>query len=146
MTERGGRIRVLLVDDSPAEVSLTTEVLAEAGMAGDVAVVGDGEAALAYLRGEGAFCGAPRPDVVLLDLNLPRRSGQEVLAEMQEDEALRAIPVVVLTRSAGDADVRAGCGQQAAAFLAKPVVLEDLLGTVAAIEGLWPRAVRYPDR
>ena len=146
MTEPGGTIRILLVEDSPADVSLTTEVLAEARVANDVAVVGDGDAALAYLRREGPYAGVPRPDLVLLDLNLPRRNGQEVLAEMKADEALRAIPVVVLTTSARDADVRAAYEHQAAGFVTKPVVLEDFLRAVAAIESFWLRAVRYPER
>ena len=137
-------VQILLVEDSPADVSLTTEALRATRVANDLAVVGDGDAALAYLRRQDPFADAPRPDLVLLDLNLPRRSGQEVLAEMKQDEALRSIPVVVLTTSARDADVRAAYRGQAAGFVTKPVALDDFLQAIAAIEGFWLSVVRYP--
>lgn len=145
MTEPIRPIRILLVEDSPADVSLTTEGLRAARVTNELAVVGDGDAALAYLRKEGRFVDAPRPDLVLLDLNLPRRSGQEVLAEMKADEALCTIPVVILTTSSREGDVRAAYRHHAAGFVTKPVALDDFLQAIGAIEGFWLSIVRYPE-
>lgn len=146
MTEPVESIHILLIEDSPADVNLTIEGLRTARVANELAVVGSGDDALTYLRKEGPFADAPRPDLVLLDLNLPGRSGQEVLAEMKQDATLASIPVVVLTTSTLDADVRAAYRRQAAGFVIKPVGLDDFLTAIAAIEGFWLSVVRYPQR
>jgi len=98
-------IQILLVEDQPADVRLTKEVLAEGKVANDVHVVNDGEQAMAFLRRQGEFANSPRPDLVLLDLNLPRMDGREVLAEIKSDPELMAMPVIVLTTSAAERDV-----------------------------------------
>ena len=137
-------LEILLVDDSAGDVRLTRESLAEAKVANHLAVVHDGEQALAYLRRQGAFARAPHPDLVLLDLNLPRKDGREVLAEIKADTVLRRLPVVVLTTSHDEADVLAACGLQANCFLVKPVDTNQFLAVVATIGDFWLSVVKRP--
>lgn len=133
--------RILLVEDSPTDVELTREVITH-----DLDVVTDGEEALRFLRGEGERAGAARPDLVLLDLNLPRMSGLEVLRAMKEDPALVEIPVVVLTTSADEADVLGAYREHAASFITKPVDLEQFRKVAGEIEDYWLSVVRLPGR
>jgi CheY-like chemotaxis protein len=137
-------IQILLVEDSAGDVALTTEALRDARIANDLHVVGDGESAIGFLRGEGEYAGRPRPDLVLLDLNLPRKDGREVLAEIKWDERLRRIPVVVLTTSNADVDILESYDLHANCYITKPVDFTQFLGVVQSIEGFWLSIVRLP--
>jgi two-component system, chemotaxis family, response regulator Rcp1 len=137
-------IRILLIEDSPGDVRLTEEVLRDAKIANDLFVVGDGESAMAFLRQEGTHADKPRPDLVLLDLNLPRKDGREVLADMSEDETLRAIPVIVLTTSAAEQDILRSYQLSANAYITKPIDLNEFITVVRSIESFWLSFVRLP--
>ena len=136
--------RVLLVEDNEADVRLTREALREAGETVRLSSVGDGERALAYLRREQGFAEAPRPDLVLLDLNLPRKNGLEVLDEMRADASLAQIPVIVLTSSAAQSDVEAAYAGGANAFVVKPLELDAFMDLIEAIRGFWLEVARLP--
>jgi chemotaxis family two-component system response regulator Rcp1 len=133
MSESQPTIEVLLVEDSPADARLTQEVLKGGDIRKHLTVVKDGVEALSYLRREGKYCDAPRPDVVLLDLNLPRMDGQEVLKRIRTDPALWSIPVIVLTTSGDEGDVAGALAEQAVSYLQKPV---DLVAFTRIVEGL----------
>jgi chemotaxis family two-component system response regulator Rcp1 len=137
-------VQILLVEDSPGDVNLTREALRTARVANELKVVGDGEAALHYLRGQGVYSGAPRPDLVLLDLNLPRKDGLEVLAEIKGDPDLLTIPVIVLTTSADEADVLRSYQLHANSYVTKPVAFGDFLEALQSLEGFWLQFVRLP--
>jgi CheY-like chemotaxis protein len=139
-------VEVLLAEDSPADVRLTQEVLKDAHVANELRIVSDGEQALAYLRGEPPFQDAPRPDLLLLDLNLPRKSGREVLAEIAADPNLRSLPVVVLTTSAAESDILASYQMNVNAYVTKPVDLDAFIAVVRSIEDFWLTIVRLPTR
>lgn len=138
-------IDVLLVEDSPSDAAMTVSALREGRVVNEVYVVDDGEKAMAFLRQEGQFTRAPRPDLVLLDLNLPRKDGREVLAEVKSDPALRSIPVVVLTTSAAEADVLRSYELYANSYVTKPVGLDSFLRAIRGIEDFWLQLVRLPD-
>lgn len=137
-------VQVLLVEDSPGDVSLTREALKSARVANQLNVVGDGEAALRFLRGEGEFGGSKAVHLVLLDLNLPRKSGQEVLQEIKNDAALKHIPVIVLTTSADQADILRSYQLHANAYVTKPVAFGDFLDALTRLEGFWLQVVHLP--
>jgi CheY-like chemotaxis protein len=138
-------IEILLVEDNPADARLTRELLREASVANTVTVVGDGEQAMALLRGSTG--GAPfRPDLILLDLNLPRKSGQEVLEDVKGDAALREIPVVVLTTSDAERDVARSYGLHANSYIVKPVDLGRFVETVDALATFWLGVARLAGR
>jgi CheY-like chemotaxis protein len=137
-------IRILLVEDSPGDVRLTQEVLRDAKIANDLYVVGDGEVAMAFLRREGEHADAPRPDLVLLDLNLPRKDGREVLVEISEDADLRTVPVIVLTTSAAEQDILRSYRLSANAYITKPIDLNEFITVVRSIESFWLSIVRLP--
>jgi CheY-like chemotaxis protein len=139
-------IPILLVEDNPGDVDLTRESLEEARIVNELHVVSDGEQALAFLRREPPFEDAPRPGIVLLDLNLPRKSGREVLAEMKADPALRQIPAIVLTTSAAEADVYRSYDLGANAFVTKPVAFPEFLDAIRSLQGFWLQFVRLPGR
>ena len=139
-------VEVLLVEDSPADIRLTREVLKDARVANKLRVVGDGEEALAFLRGQDPCAGDVLPDLILLDLNLPRMDGREVLAEIGGDPILSQIPVVVLTTSASESDVMAAYAMHVAAFVTKPVDLDEFIQVVRSIEGFWLSIVTYRPR
>ena len=132
-----GVLDVLLVEDNPGDVRLTLEVLRESRVPTDVAVAGDGEEAMAYLRGEGEHAKRKRPSLVLLDLNLPRKSGLEVLAEVKGDKALRRVPVVVLSGSSATHDVVRAYDLHANAYVTKPLDLNEFIAALRAVEGFW---------
>jgi len=140
------RAQILLVEDTPSDVELTRELLEEAAIENDLHVARDGEAALAFLYRRGAHAGAPRPDLILLDLNLPRRSGHEVLRTIKGDDRLKAIPVIVLTTSRADEDVLASYRDHANCFISKPLDLDEFIAVVKSIEGFWLGTVRLPPR
>jgi CheY-like chemotaxis protein len=138
-------VEILLVEDNPGDARLTTEALKEAKVRNSVYVVGDGEEALEFLRREGRYADAVRPDIVLLDLNLPKLSGQEVLAEIKADEDLRRIPVVILTTSAAEKDILATYNLHANCYITKPVDLDKFIEVVKQIEDFWLTIVRLPE-
>jgi two-component system, chemotaxis family, response regulator Rcp1 len=137
---------VLLVEDNPGDVVLVREALRGAEVDCELTAVGDGEAALAYLRREGAFGAAAAPDLVVCDLNLPRRDGREVLEAIREDPALRVIPVVMLTSSAAERDVTACYERGANSYVVKPRDLDGFTAVIHAINRYWLGVARLPDR
>ena len=137
-------IQILLVEDSPGDIRLTREVLRDAKIANELHIVGDGEEAMRFLRRQGAFDGVPRPDLILLDLNLPRKDGREVLAELKEDPDLHLIPVIVLSTSAAEQDVLRSYDLNAACYITKPIDLDEFISVVRSIESFWLSIVRLP--
>jgi chemotaxis family two-component system response regulator Rcp1 len=135
---------VLLVEDNPADVRLTIEALRESDVRNRLHVVPDGEQALAFLRREGRFRDAVRPDLILLDLNLPRKDGRAVLHEIKDDDRFKHIPVVVLTTSEADEDVRRAYELHANCYITKPVDLHAFLDVVRSIDSFWFSTVRLP--
>jgi len=139
-------IDVLLVEDDPGDVLMTREAFEENKVANRLAVVSDGVAAMAYLRREGEYADVPRPDLVLLDLNLPRMDGREVLAAMKSDADLRHIPVVVLTTSEAEEDVLRSYSLHANAYVTKPVDFSRFIEVVRQIDDFFVTVVRLPRR
>jgi CheY-like chemotaxis protein len=139
-------VHVLLVEDNPADVRLTREVLADGKITNTLHVVADGEEAMAFLRNKGPFAAAPRPDLILLDLNLPKKDGREVLAEVKSDPSLKLIPVVILTTSRSDRDILESYNLHANCYISKPVDLLQFMEVVRTIEDFWLSIVRLPSR
>lgn len=140
------RMDILLVEDDPGDVELTREGLREATMLVNLHVVDDGEKALKFLRKEPPYTGAVRPDIVLLDLNMPRKDGKEALREIKGDPALRSIPVVVLTTSEAEADIAACYDLGANCYITKPISFAAFTKVVAMIEEFWFTIVRMPEK
>src|ERR1700719_3742974 len=137
-------IEVLLVEDSPGDVRLTREAFKDAKVHINLHVASDGAEAMAFLTREGAHADAPRPDLILLDLNLPKKDGREVLAEIKESPALKSIPVVILTTSASEADILRSYRLRANSYITKPVDLEGFLSVVRSIDSFWLSVVQLP--
>jgi CheY-like chemotaxis protein len=137
-------MEILLVEDNPGDVRLTREAFKEGSLENRLSVARDGVEALEFLRREGAFEDAPRPDIILLDLNLPRKDGREVLATIKDDRSLLQIPVVVLTTSRDERDIQATYDLHANCYIPKPVDLEHFLEVVKGIEAFWLTTVRLP--
>jgi len=137
-------IKILLVEDNPGDADLAREALEASKLHNDLHVVGDGEAAMAFLRREGKYAAAPRPDLVLLDLNLPKKDGREVLAEIKSDEHLKRIPVVILTTSKAEEDILRTYSLHANCFITKPIDLTQFIKVVQAIEEFWFTIVKLP--
>lgn len=137
-------VEILLVEDSPGDVRLTTEALKEAKVRNRVHVASDGQEALEFLRRQGRFAKAPRPDLILLDLNLPKMDGRTVLKAIKQDPDLKRIPVVVLTTSQAESDIVRSYELQASAYVSKPVDLEQFLNVVRSVEDFWLTVVRFP--
>ncbi|CAJ59327.1 MULTISPECIES: response regulator [Frankia] len=137
-------VEVLLVEDDPGDVLMTREAFEDHKLRNHLNVVSDGVEALAYLRGEGEYAGSPRPDLILLDLNLPRRDGREVLREVKADERLRRIPVVVLTTSEAEEDVLRSYDLHANAYITKPVDFERFVAVVRHIDDFFVTVARLP--
>lgn len=135
----------LLVEDNPGDVRLTREALNESKFRNHLSVVGDGVEAMAFLRREGPYAEAPRPDLILLDLNLPKKSGREVLAEIKADESLRRIPVVVITSSEAEQDIFATYNLHVNCYVSKPVDLDQFIKVVRSISTFWLTIVKLPD-
>ncbi len=145
MTRPSGRpIEILLVEDNPGDVRLTIEGLNEGKVRNNLHVARDGVEALAFLRRQAQFADAVRPDLILLDLNLPRKDGREVLADIKSDADLKTIPVVVLTTSRAEQDVLHSYQLQANCYITKPVDLEQFITVVKSIEDFWLTVVTLP--
>jgi CheY-like chemotaxis protein len=140
----GKPIEILLVEDSPGDVRLTQEAFRDAKVRNRLSVAADGVEALAFLRGTGDYAGAPRPDVILLDLNLPRKDGREVLREIKSDELLHRIPVVVMTTSQAEEDIARAYDLNANCYISKPVDFDQFVRVVQAIEDFWLSIVKLP--
>jgi len=139
-------IQVLLVEDSPGDVRLTKEAFRAANRTIHIDVANDGVEAMAFLRHEGIHVHAPRPDLILLDLNLPKMDGREVLAHIKEDESLKTIPTVILTTSEAEADILNSYQLQANCYLIKPVQLDEFEAVVKSINDFWLTKVKLPSR
>ncbi len=137
-------IEILLVEDNPGDVRLTVEALKEGKVRNKLHVAEDGVEAMAFLHREGKYAGAPGPDLILLDLNLPKKDGHDVLAEIKEDPTLRRIPVVVLTSSKADEDILKTYNLHANCYITKPVDPEQFIAVVKSIEGFWLTIVKLP--
>jgi len=137
-------IEILLIEDNPGDVRLTEEVLKENKLRNNLSVARDGKEALAFLRRQGKHSKAIRPDLILLDLNLPKKDGREVLEEIKADENIKRIPVVVLTTSAADKDIFMSYENNANCYITKPVDLEKFINVVQAIENFWLTIVKLP--
>ena len=142
----GKPIEVLLVEDNPGDVRLTQEAFKEGRVQNQLNVVGDGEEALLYLRQEGEYADALRPDLILLDLNMPKKDGRQVLQEIKEDDDLKRIPVVILTTSDADEDIIKTYTDGASCYITKPIGLEQFSQVVQAIETFWFTVVKFPPR
>jgi chemotaxis family two-component system response regulator Rcp1 len=139
-------IDILLVEDNPGDVRLTKEALKDAKVLNDVHVVRDGVEAMEFLRREGPYANAPVPDMILLDLNLPRKDGREVLAEIKEDRILKRIPVVILTTSKADEDIIRTYNLHANAYITKPVDLSRFIEIMHTLEEFWFSIVKLPPK
>ncbi len=139
-------IEVLLVEDSPGDIRLTQEALKDAKMHINLQVARDGIEAMSFLKQEGEYAKSPRPDLILLDLNLPKKDGREVLHEIKESETLKSIPVVVLTTSASNKDILQSYMLHANCYISKPVNLDGFLKVVKIIDTFWLSVVKLPPR
>ena len=137
---------ILLVEDNPGDVRLTRETLKDFDVINHLSVAGDGVEAMAFLRREGKYLNASRPDLVLLDLNLPRKDGREVLAEIKVDEQLKRIPVVILTTSGAEQDILNTYDHHANCYIKKPVDLDQFSAVVKSIEAFWLTTVVLPPK
>lgn len=144
--KRHSLMDVLLIEDSPGDVRLTQEAFREANPAIRLHVASDGVEAMAFLQREGAHTRSPRPDIILLDLNLPRMDGREVLAWIKEDEKLKTIPVVILTTSDAEADITRSYQLRANCYLTKPVQLDRFESLVKSINEFWLIRARLPSQ
>lgn len=144
MRNGAGEVHILLVEDNPGDVRLTLEALRDGRISNQVTVVHDGEDALDFLRRRGRHADADRPHLVLLDLNLPKKDGREVLEEVKSDPELHRIPVIVLTTSSADRDVLLSYDLHANCYIKKPIDYEEFMGAIRGIENFWTRIVRLP--
>ena len=142
----GRPVEILLVEDNPGDVRLTREALKDAKVVNNLSVVFDGEAALEFLKRRGKHANAPRPDLILLDLNLPRKDGREVLEEIKRDETLMTIPVVVLTTSKAEEDIVKSYRLHANCYITKPVDFGRFMEVVRQLENFWLAVVHLPPR
>jgi chemotaxis family two-component system response regulator Rcp1 len=137
---------ILLVEDNPGDVFLTQEAFREGRLAHRLSVAEDGEEAMRFLRREGKHSNAPQPDLILLDLNLPKKDGRELLGEVKMDPELRQIPVIVLTTSGAEQDISRAYKLHANCYLTKPIQMDDFLKTIRSIEEFWLSVVRLPSK
>jgi two-component system, chemotaxis family, response regulator Rcp1 len=137
-------VDILLVEDNPGDVRLTQEALKDARVHNRLNVVCDGEEAMAYLHRDGAYAGASRPDIVLLDLNLPKKDGRQVLVEAKADPALKRIPIIVLTTSKAESDITFAYDAHANCYIVKPVDLDRFFAVAREIESFWLSTVALP--
>ena len=144
MPQRNKPVEILLVEDSPSDTDLTIEALQAGDIPCNLSHVEDGVEAMEFLNRKNSYAGAPRPDLILLDLNLPRKDGREVLAELKLDPDLRTIPVVVLTTSKDDRDISQAYQLQANCYIAKPVDFEQFVSVLRAIEHFWLEVAALP--
>ncbi|MCU0610722.1 MAG: response regulator [Candidatus Eisenbacteria bacterium] len=137
-------IEILLVDDNPGDVRLTVEALKEGKVRNNLHIARDGVEAMEFLRRQGAYAAVPRPDIILLDLNMPRKDGREVLREIKEAEDLRRIPVVILTISKGEEDILETYNHHANCYISKPIQMDEFLKVMRSIENFWLTIVTLP--
>ena len=137
-------IEILLVEDNPGDARLTVEGFKDAKVKNKITVVEDGKEAMAYLRHEGPYATVELPDLILLDLNMPRKDGREVLTEMKADERLRRIPVLIFTVSSAERDILDAYNLQASAFITKPIDLDEFITVVRSLEEFWLTIVKLP--
>jgi CheY-like chemotaxis protein len=142
----GRPVEILLVEDNEGDVGLIEEVFEEAKIKNKLHVAKNGEEAMLFLRGKGKFSGYPRPDIIILDLNLPNKDGREVLREIKEDENLHNIPVIVLTTSNSEKDILGAYGLHANAYITKPLDFDQFMKVVGSIENFWLEIVRLPTK
>ena len=140
----GREIEILLVEDNPGDARLTTEALKEAKVRNKLRHIDDGVEALAFLRRQGKYAAAQRPDLILLDLNLPRKDGREVLAEIKADPCLKRIPVVILTTSQAEEDILKAYNLNANCYVSKPVDLDQFIKVIRSINDFWLTIVKLP--
>jgi CheY-like chemotaxis protein len=145
MVERNGPIDILLVEDNPGDERLTREALTEGKVYSNLHWVKDGVEALDFLRRKGKYAASPRPDIILLDLNLPKKDGREVLSEIKGDDDLKRIPVVILTTSKAEEDVMRTYNLHANCYVTKPVDLEKFIVVVKSIDAFWLTVVTLPN-
>lgn len=145
MTTSARPVDILLIEDNQTDVLLTREALSDSKLLNTLHVVSDGDAAMRFLRRQDEFAGAPRPDLVLLDLNLPRKDGREVLAELKADASLRTIPIIILTVSLHDEDVARAYGMHANCYIKKPVSFDEFTRIIRTIEHFWFAVVTLPE-
>lgn len=139
-------LEILLVEDNEGDIRLTIEAFKEAKITNEVKVVRDGEEALDYLRKQGNYAGVPSPDIVLLDINLPKVDGKEVLSTMKNDPLLKSIPVIMLTTSSADSDVQESYDNHANCYVIKPVDLNKFMEVIRSIEDYWVSIVKLPNK
>jgi CheY-like chemotaxis protein len=139
-------IQILLVEDNPDDILLTKEAIGDARIANELSAVTDGEAAMAFLRQEGEHAGAALPDIVILDLNLPKKDGREVLREIREDPALTKLPVIVLSTSGAEEDISGAYAEHVNAYIQKPVDFDEFVRVVRSMEEFWLSIVKLPTR
>ncbi len=139
-------IEILMVEDNPADARLTKEAFKDAKVLNNMHVVADGEEAMLFLKKAGKYNESPRPDLILLDLNLPKKDGREVLAEIKDDPELKRIPVVILTTSEDEKDIYRAYDLHANAYVKKPVDLDQFMKIVEAVEDFWLSVVRLPSK
>jgi CheY-like chemotaxis protein len=144
LAKAGGAIEILMIEDSVDDIEITMEALKDAKVRNNLAVVRDGIEAMAYLRGQGEYKDAPRPDVIFLDLNMPRMDGRQVLEQIKSDPDLQNIPVVVLTTSEADEDILKAYELHANCYITKPVDMAQFIKVVRSIEDFWVTVVRLP--
>jgi len=137
-------VEILLVEDNPGDVRLALEALKESKVKNNITVVDNGLDALAFLRREGEYANAPQPDLILLDLNLPKKNGREVLAEIKDDPDLKRIPVVILTTSQDEKDILKMYSLHANCYITKPVDLDQFINVIKSIEDFWLTVVKLP--
>ncbi|WP_288401936.1 response regulator [uncultured Deinococcus sp.] len=146
MPDSRPHVEILLVEDSEPDILLTQEAFAEAQVRNRLHVARDGDEAIEFLRRQGQYAQVPRPDVILLDINMPRKNGLEVLAELKADPELASIPVLMLTTSQADTDVSDAYARHASGYVIKPVGFENFLEAIRAFENFWLTFVRFPPR
>lgn len=139
-------VEILLVEDNEGDVGLIEEVLEEAKIRNSLHIAEDGEEAMLFLQGEGKFAGSPRPDIILLDLNLPKKDGREVLREIKEDNALKSIPVVILTTSGAEKDILRAYDLHTNAYVTKPLDFDQFIIAVKSIVNFWLEIVKLPTK
>jgi CheY-like chemotaxis protein len=139
-------VEILLIEDNPGDIRLVKEVFKYAKLNNNLQVALDGEEAMRMLRQEGEYFKAPRPDLILLDLNLPKKNGREVLREIKEDESLKCIPVVILTTSNAEEDLIETYKRDANCYITKPVDLDEFIKVVKSIQNFWLEIVKLPPR
>jgi chemotaxis family two-component system response regulator Rcp1 len=144
ISEIGKVVEILLVEDNPGDVRLTQEAFKEGKMINKLSVVEDGVEAMAFLRREGKYTDVPRPDLILLDLNMPKKDGREVLAEIKKDPNLKNIPVIILTTSQAEQDILKSYNLHANCYITKPVDLKQFNRVVKTIKDFWLTIVKLP--